>query len=41
MHRDYFGHTVVDELPPQQELNEYFAEPDAKKYLVKEWFDIC
>jgi hypothetical protein len=41
MHGDYFGHPVVDELPSQQEQDEHFAEPDAKKYLVKEWIDIC
>jgi hypothetical protein len=34
MHGDYFG-------PSQQEQDEHFAEPDAKKYLVKEWIDIC
>jgi hypothetical protein len=41
MHGDYFEHTVVNELPSQQEQDEHFAEPDAKRYLVKEWFDIC
>lgn len=36
MHGDYFGHTVVGELPLD-------AGDDAsdKKYLVKEWFVLC
>ncbi|KAH3944332.1 hypothetical protein HBI56_162860 [Parastagonospora nodorum] len=35
MHGDYFGHTVVDELPREGD-NEH-----DKRYLVKEWFVLC
>jgi hypothetical protein len=35
MHGDYFGHTVVDELPSEDD-----GEHD-KKCLVKEWFVLC
>jgi hypothetical protein len=36
MHGDYFGHTVVDELPSDSSDSEH-----EKKYLVKEWFVLC
>jgi hypothetical protein len=35
MRGDYFGHTVVDEMPPENE-----DDSDDKKYLVKEFFTL-
>jgi hypothetical protein len=35
MHGDYFGHTVVDEMPPKTE-----DDSDDKKYLVREMFTL-
>jgi hypothetical protein len=42
MHGDYFGHTVVDELPfePCADGEEGSSNEDKKKYLVKEWFTL-
>jgi hypothetical protein len=40
MHGDYFGYTVVDEMPPSTEDGEQDAGGDGKKYLVKEFFTL-
>jgi hypothetical protein len=42
MHGDYFGHTVVDELPQESSADGEGgpSDGDKKKYLVKEWFTL-
>ena len=41
MHGDYFGHTVVDEMPPEPRDEEEVAARGDEKVLVRETFVLC
>jgi hypothetical protein len=40
MHGDYFGHTVVDEMPRETENDVKGSGDEHKEYLVKEFFTL-